>query len=271
MKITLEIAAAFWVFVISSFGQTQVTPVQKVGYPNLDLVYRAAKTINAATSVGVTYAKFGDLVQNLATEISIAEDKVTTARERTVLEKYKAVLLAYKLSNDEWTLFIKNSKATDNSITQEIWSGAAKLLRTANAYYLNDTKVIAAVEAEAKAEAAAAAKAEAEAKAEAKAREAQYAQELPIYLKEVDEYVQGLAPELRESVKKECLELGPHAGVWYRQGDPYYHFGIMNCRGIPDKEKVAYVRDAKQIELREAIKIAKRCPVCDSPIKSIKR
>jgi hypothetical protein len=119
------------------------------------------------------------------------------------------------------------------------------------------------------------AKAEADAKAKeekvktdrARAEKAAMAEEFPNWPQEVDTYVQGLAPELRESIKNECLELGPRAQVWYRQGDSHYHYAVRDCRGIPEQEKVPFTAAAHQIELREAIKVATRCPQCQWPIK----
>lgn len=65
-------------------------------------VYRAAKSIESSTEVGVPYLKFGDLLRNLATEVSIADDKAKTKKEREVLGIYSEALTMYRDSYTLW-------------------------------------------------------------------------------------------------------------------------------------------------------------------------
>jgi hypothetical protein len=73
--------------------------VDQKKYENL---YHAAKAIDGAVAVGVNYQKFGELLQNLSTEISIANDKAKSDIEKELLKKYLEVLIAYQESAIVW-------------------------------------------------------------------------------------------------------------------------------------------------------------------------
>ncbi len=74
----------------------------KLATKKFDGVYHAAKKIEAATSVGVNYMQFGELLQNLATEILILKDKKKTKKEEELFDIYEGVLFYYKSSYEEW-------------------------------------------------------------------------------------------------------------------------------------------------------------------------
>jgi hypothetical protein len=65
-------------------------------------LYRAAKTIQASQVVGVNYQKFGELLQAFATEISIARDKASSAKEEGLISKYADALLTLHDSGALW-------------------------------------------------------------------------------------------------------------------------------------------------------------------------
>lgn len=73
-------------------------------------VYRAAKSIQAATSVGLNYQKTGELLQNFATEILIAKDKTESDGERLLVARYEEALPIFKHSLALWKEQIDSSK-----------------------------------------------------------------------------------------------------------------------------------------------------------------
>jgi len=83
-------------------------------YPALDKskfegVYHAAKTIEGATSIGVNYQKFIEVLQNLSTEISIVKDRVANEKEVELLIIYNIAQLRYQLSLALWKTKIQDS------------------------------------------------------------------------------------------------------------------------------------------------------------------
>jgi hypothetical protein len=65
-------------------------------------LYRSAKAVQASLAVGLTYAKFGELLQAFATEVSIAKDKASTAKESELVRLYREALLTLQDSNLLW-------------------------------------------------------------------------------------------------------------------------------------------------------------------------
>lgn len=80
---------------------------QKVFEP----VYRAAKTIEGATGPGVTYPKFGELLQQLNTELVIARDQVKSDDEKKLLAQFGEVLEAYNFSMVLWKQKLEHSRS----------------------------------------------------------------------------------------------------------------------------------------------------------------
>lgn len=83
----------------STVEQKQYAKVDQKQYENL---YRAAKAIEGSIAVGVNYQKFGELLQNLSTEISIANDKAKSDSEKELLKHYLDALTAYRESATVW-------------------------------------------------------------------------------------------------------------------------------------------------------------------------
>lgn len=86
--------------VIADQRKWQADHDQLVG--KLEPVYRSAKTIQGATSVGVNFAKYGELLQASATEINVANDKLSTDEERRVANLFKAAFQAYQDAGTCW-------------------------------------------------------------------------------------------------------------------------------------------------------------------------
>ena len=78
-------------------------------------------------SVGVTYLKFGELLQALATEVSIARDKASNSVERDLVLVYGQALSGCQDSLMLWKLKIAGSQTL--GVT-----GDAELKRIAGAY-----------------------------------------------------------------------------------------------------------------------------------------
>jgi hypothetical protein len=72
----------------------------------LEHVYRSAKTIEASTGVGLTYAKLYELIQQFATELLIGRDKRPTPRELEMLNRYGEALNMYRDSLTLWRIKI---------------------------------------------------------------------------------------------------------------------------------------------------------------------
>jgi hypothetical protein len=77
-----------------------------VDQEKLERVYRSAKTIEASTGVGLTYAKLYELIQQFGTELLIARDKRPTPRELELLDHYAEALNMYRDSLTLWRIKI---------------------------------------------------------------------------------------------------------------------------------------------------------------------
>lgn len=65
-------------------------------------LYRAGKDIAGAREVGVALIRYRELLQNLATEIKVAEDKATSEQERAFVSAYKDALTAFRDAETMW-------------------------------------------------------------------------------------------------------------------------------------------------------------------------
>ena len=74
----------------------------KVDQKKFENLYRAAKAVDGAIAVGVNYQKFGGLLQDLSTELSIANDKAKSDTEKELLKRYSEVLTTYQDSANVW-------------------------------------------------------------------------------------------------------------------------------------------------------------------------
>ncbi|MBZ5500144.1 MAG: hypothetical protein LAP85_27430 [Acidobacteriia bacterium] len=91
------------------FRPKETTGAQ-VDHAKFEPVYRAAKSIQAAISVGLNYQKMGELLQNFATEILIAKDKAESDMERLLVARYGEALPIFKDSLALWNEQIDSSK-----------------------------------------------------------------------------------------------------------------------------------------------------------------
>ena len=82
----------------------------KIDQKKYENLHRAAKAIQGATAVGVSYQKFGELLQNLSTEISIANDKAKSDIEKELLKGYVDVLMTYHESATVWKHKIEGAR-----------------------------------------------------------------------------------------------------------------------------------------------------------------
>lgn len=103
-------------------------------------VYRAAKAVQGATASGVTYQKFGELLQAFSTELGIVNDQKPTGTDgqlqtlfADVLEHYQAshTLWGRKISShhDMWKGYIPiifpNAKEVESKQQNEMWRALA--------------------------------------------------------------------------------------------------------------------------------------------------
>jgi hypothetical protein len=65
-------------------------------------LHRAARSIDGAIAVGVTYVRFGELLQVFATELLLATDRAKDDADRALISAYSEVLDAYKDSAAVW-------------------------------------------------------------------------------------------------------------------------------------------------------------------------
>lgn len=85
----------------------------KIDGKKFENVYRAFKQIQGSIAVGVSYVAFIKLLQDVATEISIAKDKVESKSEKELLEIYIDVLDTYRDSAVLWEFKIRGPKYLD--------------------------------------------------------------------------------------------------------------------------------------------------------------
>ena len=80
----------------------------KIDQKKFENLHHAAKAIQAATAVGVTNLKFVELLQGLATEISVAKDIAKSDLEKELLKGYSDILVTYHESATVWNHKIKS-------------------------------------------------------------------------------------------------------------------------------------------------------------------
>ena len=103
--------------------------VDKARHENL---YRAAKNMEGAISVGVNLLRYRELLQQFATEMSIAKDKASNQAERDMVAAFDNAFLAYR---DAGTLWEKKMGGSE----QLSPSGDAELMRITDAYPISGT------------------------------------------------------------------------------------------------------------------------------------
>ena len=76
----------------------------------LEGAYRALKMIEGATSVGVAYLRYAELVQIASGELLIAKQRASSQRERECVVRYERALGTYKDASDLWPEKIGGAK-----------------------------------------------------------------------------------------------------------------------------------------------------------------
>lgn len=113
------------VAVLSACSRSATTPAQQqpaprpptpaITHATFEPVYRSAKALQGALTAGVSYVKFGELLQGFSTEIGIAKDHTLTQADKTLLDLYEQAFTDYEASATLWTL---KNKASD-----DMWKG----------------------------------------------------------------------------------------------------------------------------------------------------
>jgi hypothetical protein len=76
-------------------------------------VYRVATELRSAQEVGMNRRRFGELLEKLATELSLAKDKAESLKEQRVLQGYAEVLQIYKDAAAVWDVKISIPEIKD--------------------------------------------------------------------------------------------------------------------------------------------------------------
>jgi hypothetical protein len=76
-------------------------------------VYRVATELRSAQEVGMNRQRFGELLQKLGTELTLARDKSQSAKEHRLIQGYDEVLQIYKDAALIWDLKIKIPELKD--------------------------------------------------------------------------------------------------------------------------------------------------------------
>jgi hypothetical protein len=84
-------------------------PRQEVFEP----VYRVATELRSAQEVGMNRRRFGELLEKLATELSLARDKAESSKEQRVIQGYAEVLQIYKDAAAVWDVKISVPELKD--------------------------------------------------------------------------------------------------------------------------------------------------------------
>jgi hypothetical protein len=146
----------------------------RVDRKDFEPLYRSGKATSSATEIGVSYNTFSGLVQGLASEVSIANDRADNKAEKEMTKAYQEALAAYHASLVVWKNSIDGSRydfipegeiyvedelkpivakyslstqsrnieitghqfeTIPESSVQVIWASAGKFLKTANRIY----------------------------------------------------------------------------------------------------------------------------------------
>jgi len=94
------------------------TPKQQNALPELVGVYHAARSIEGALAVGVTYPEFGTLIRKFSTELILARDQAkfdppVSPGVTQVLDNYGKLLIMYKDSSTVWGLELEKKTNGD--------------------------------------------------------------------------------------------------------------------------------------------------------------
>ena len=116
----------FLLFLLVSCKST-LTVDQPVDQRKFELLYRSAKSIEAATSVGLSLSELTKLVQSMKTEASIARDKANNEAENLLVNRFQDVLDSYEFSADAWRLKIGFNEHAEELETSRLQLRIAEL------------------------------------------------------------------------------------------------------------------------------------------------
>lgn len=110
--------------VLISIGCSSGGTVDNARHENL---YRAAKSLESAVGVGVTLARYRELLQQFATELSISKDKAANRAEREMITAFADAFIAYRDAGTLWDQKVRG-------VEQLSPAGNAELMGIADAY-----------------------------------------------------------------------------------------------------------------------------------------
>ena len=238
----------------------------EIDQAKFEKLYRTAKAIDAATTVGITYAKLGELLQNFATEVSIAKDLSTMQSEISMVGTYEEALGIYRDSAQLWKASldstiddaipyysvgwigdkyglqpieyyrIANVMVIPKDTFRLLWSLGSEKVNQANSVYSGKPQPSEGrdgLNALRKSlylslETLLSDRIEREKKAAeaANTRAAARAAEVAVLRLEAEKLAQNQLPQVRQIFLREFVELRPESLVWTMKGDPYYHFSL---------------------------------------------
>jgi hypothetical protein len=100
---------------------------QKIDATKFEPLYRAGKNFVGAVDVGINYQKFTDLLQAMASELSIATDKVNNEKEKQLLALYAEAFSAYKDCGTLWDYKIKDAGSYSGYILFDMSNQAVRV------------------------------------------------------------------------------------------------------------------------------------------------
>jgi hypothetical protein len=123
------------------------TPKQQSTVLELVGVYRAARSIEGALAVGVTYSEFGTLIRKFSTELLLARDQakfdpVVSRGLTPVLDKYTDLLMMYKDSSTVWGLELEKKTNKDLPIIAARYGASSTIReepRSIGSYHYKET------------------------------------------------------------------------------------------------------------------------------------
>ena len=95
-------------------GSPAPKPVKTDPRPEVfEPVYRVATELRSAQEVGMNRRRFGELLEKLATELSLARDKAESPKEQPVIQAYAEILQIYKDAAAIWDVKISVPEIRD--------------------------------------------------------------------------------------------------------------------------------------------------------------
>lgn len=95
-------------------------------------VYRVATELRSAQEVGMNRRRFGELLEKLATEISLTKDKAESAKEQRVIQGYTEVLQVYKDAASIWDVKLQVPELIDLADQHPDVGNTDAIIRKAN-------------------------------------------------------------------------------------------------------------------------------------------